>query len=100
MLNLLSLASDNRHWKFAKKNRRENISLDAIPLMVIPKKPAANERARECKSYVIQFRNHLKNFNPVKNEVILPFETVVQFYKSVYPYLYHLQLFYYLSIKL
>ena len=93
MLNLLSIESNSRQWKTYKANRRNGIEFSSIDFMAKPKKPHENEIKRQCKSYIIQFRNHIKNFNPRdsknsknenKDEVVLPFESAVQFYRSVH----------------
>lgn len=94
MLNLLSIEPDNRHWKTAKANRRKGIEWSStLDFMTKPKRLRGQEKLRQCKSYIIQFRNHIKNFNPRdsknsknenKDEVVLPFESAIQFYRSIH----------------
>ena len=91
MMNLLSIPSRSRQWEKMKEYRRKNLTEDCIREL----KPITLSKAQkslQCKSWVTEFRNVVGNYSPRdsrnptdlnSDEIILPFDSIPQFYKYV-----------------
>ena len=85
MLNLLCLSPSSRQWRYVKKCVQDGLDKNHKDLKV-PKK-SNDEKLRDTKIFIMNYRDRLKNYSPdgqsedlSDNEVVIPFETVTQFY--------------------
>lgn len=91
MINLLSIPSRSRQWEKMKEYRRKNLTEDCIRQLK-PIKLSSAQKSLQCKRWVTEFRNVIGNYSPRDNrnptdinndEIILPFDSIPQFYKYV-----------------